>query len=430
MRILIVEDELVSRTKMETIVETFGECRMAENGRQAMEMFQKASDVDEHFQLVTLDIEMPDMTGTEVLQRMRQFESGQGLSRDQGTKIVMVTSQSDQSQVLTCIQSGCDDYIAKPFDICIIREKLARLGLIGSITDTADSTAESDSLKPEAIIKDINIALRSGKLSLPVQPHISVKFQELKRANADMGRIIELLKQDMVIVSRLIKLANSALYRGYGVVEDIDQAVGRLGLSSTGEMVTALANQRLYVTSNRKYNKILQRLWQHALASGFAAEILARFLSRKPAIDPFAAGLLHDIGALALVLIIAEMERRGRFGESIPMETLMDTIESFHVKFGRKLLQKWGFDAVYVDAVEHHCDLGSAESLPDSTLVVHLANLVAKASGYATFSQGQPVHPAEALSAQKLKLRPEQLELVQQKVSKRMQSSALLLSEP
>ncbi len=426
MRILIVEDELVSRTKMETIVETFGECQMAENGHQAIEMFQKAVGAGEPFQLVTLDIEMPDITGIEVLQRMRRLEVDQDIGNEQRSKIVMVTCQSDHQQVLTCIQSGCDDYIAKPFDIHIIREKLANLGLAPSPGDGAGSTAKPGTMTSDDIIKDINFALRSGKLSLPVQPHISVKFQELRRSDADMDQIVELLKQDMAIVSRLIKVANSALYRGFGVVENIEQAVGRLGLSSTAEMVTALANQRLYVTKNRKYSDMLQRLWQHALATGFAADILSQFLSRKPSIDTFTAGLLHDIGALALILIISEMDKRGRFGEDIPMETLIETIESFHVKFGEKLMQKWGFEADYVEAVRYHSDLVRAESVADTTLVVHLANLVAKTSGYVTFDQGKSIDPAEALSTQKLKLRPEQLELIRQKVSQRMQSSTLI----
>ena len=84
MRILIVEDEKVSRTKMETIMERWGACRSVETGRQALHHFEKAAGTDSPFQLVTLDIELPDLAGTEVLQRIRRIESDISVSRRAG----------------------------------------------------------------------------------------------------------------------------------------------------------------------------------------------------------------------------------------------------------------------------------------------------------------------------------------------------------
>ena len=99
MKILIVDDEFVSRTKLKLIMENFGPCEDAEHG-------------------IT------------VLTEIRRAERYLNIPDDQRATILMVTSYGDKDRIVACAQSGCNDYIVKPFDRVIIREKLARLGII------------------------------------------------------------------------------------------------------------------------------------------------------------------------------------------------------------------------------------------------------------------------------------------------------------
>ena len=67
MKILVVDDELVSRKKMQKIMELVGECVVAENGTDAVAAFKEAIENESPFDLISLDIAMPDMSGIEAL---------------------------------------------------------------------------------------------------------------------------------------------------------------------------------------------------------------------------------------------------------------------------------------------------------------------------------------------------------------------------
>ena len=129
MRILVVDDELVSRKKMEIIMSTFGECVAVDTGQAALKAFRDAIVNGKLFDLITLDVSMPDMDGTEVLYEIRKIEKRRNIPRKTWSKIIMVTAQSDKNTVTLCIQVGCDNYIVKPFDRPIVARKLAEIGM-------------------------------------------------------------------------------------------------------------------------------------------------------------------------------------------------------------------------------------------------------------------------------------------------------------
>jgi two-component system chemotaxis response regulator CheY len=126
-RILIVDDELVSRMKMRKILESIGTCETGRNGMQAIAAFRVARESRRPFDLITLDIEMPKMDGTEVLYQIRKIENQGNVPNGEPVKILMVTSQADKKYVFTCIQTGCDNYIIKPFDKKAVFNKLQEL---------------------------------------------------------------------------------------------------------------------------------------------------------------------------------------------------------------------------------------------------------------------------------------------------------------
>lgn len=129
MKILVVDDEAASRVKMQTLLNTFGVCQAVDNGLEAVKLVEQAIETGQPFQLITLDIEMPDLDGAEVLQLIRRSEVDHHLPRDQCAKIIMVTGRADKNKVVACIRNGCDDYIAKPFNIQMVRAKVEKVGL-------------------------------------------------------------------------------------------------------------------------------------------------------------------------------------------------------------------------------------------------------------------------------------------------------------
>jgi two-component system chemotaxis response regulator CheY len=128
MKILVVDDESVCRKVLHKALEAFGPCEEAEDGREATAAFKRAWDESSPFDLLMLDLSMPDMDGKEVILQIRSLEKDMKVPNQGQTKIVMVTSHSEEDTVLACLQAGCNDFIVKPFDHEVLFEKLAKLG--------------------------------------------------------------------------------------------------------------------------------------------------------------------------------------------------------------------------------------------------------------------------------------------------------------
>ena len=124
MKILIVDDEKVSRKKMQKIVQHYGSCVAVESGVAAIKAYTEALLTGESFGLITLDVSMPDVGGPEVLSTIRTLERKNAIPKRNQAKVLMVTSHSDQATVMASIQAGCDGFIKKPFTPQLVSQKL------------------------------------------------------------------------------------------------------------------------------------------------------------------------------------------------------------------------------------------------------------------------------------------------------------------
>ena len=129
MRILVVDDEVVSRKKMMKSVSSLGTCEGVQNGNAAISAVQTALEEWKLYDLITLDISMPDISGTKVLTHIRDMETKKGLDNEERATILMVTSHSDLDTVKACA-GKCNGYIVKPFNKDVIMEKLKKTGVI------------------------------------------------------------------------------------------------------------------------------------------------------------------------------------------------------------------------------------------------------------------------------------------------------------
>ncbi len=389
MKILVIDDEMVSRTKLKLIMESFGECEAVDNGKDALSLFHEAHQMGKPFGLIMLDIDMPQKDGMQVLSEMIAAQIKLGISKSHKAKILMVTSYTDKDRVLGCIQSGCDDYIAKPFDINTIGKKLSKLGIrLRTIQPEEGAAKPADDSNNSHFIDGIGTAFEGKKINLPTLPRIQTKFRELLITGADSQRIANLLKKDVAISAELIRMSNSAYYKGVIQNKSLDQAISRLGAAATEQTVAELTSHEFYTMKNKKYRTLIEKVWRHSIACAFACEITAKLLNLELKADPFTMGLLHDIGKLALLQIMADMDRKGKFNGGIPRAKLIDTISAHHGVVGAKLLEKWRYADSYIASASDHKDSGTDEDeeikeiVPKEILIVRFANIAAKSMGY------------------------------------------------
>ena len=114
MKILIAEDDFVSRKLVNTLLASIGEVDIAANGTEALTAVKMAIENNQPYDLICLDILMPGFDGIVALKKIRQLEAQKGLDPEKRSKIIMTTAVSDKSYVLAAAQANCDGFLVKP----------------------------------------------------------------------------------------------------------------------------------------------------------------------------------------------------------------------------------------------------------------------------------------------------------------------------
>lgn len=127
MKILIAEDDRLSRTFLKKFMENYGACDVAVDGMEALDLFMDAVKAKEPYDLLCLDIMMPRIDGLKVLKAIRVLEKQHQLKH---TTIIMMTALADVEYVDEALELGCDAYAAKPIDTEKVTLVMKNLGLI------------------------------------------------------------------------------------------------------------------------------------------------------------------------------------------------------------------------------------------------------------------------------------------------------------
>ena len=117
LRILIVEDDFISRCVLQEIMADYGPCDVASNGPEALAAYRLRLEQADPYTLVCLDIMMPEMSGHEVLQKLRRLETEYGKDGHNGAKVIMTTALNDKEHILAAFREQCDAYLVKPVSL-------------------------------------------------------------------------------------------------------------------------------------------------------------------------------------------------------------------------------------------------------------------------------------------------------------------------
>lgn len=132
MKVLIVEDDFSARKLLQVYLRDHAECDVAVNGKEAIQAYCDALDSGNPYDLICLDISMPEMNGQYALHVLRRMEEERGFGRGEGVKVIMTTAFGDKENVMTAFRTGCESYLMKPISKDKLIAEIEKLGLLPS----------------------------------------------------------------------------------------------------------------------------------------------------------------------------------------------------------------------------------------------------------------------------------------------------------
>lgn len=130
MKILIAEDDLISRKFLSKFLSQYGECDVVVDGFEALDAFLISLKDNKPYDLICLDIMMPKVDGVKVLKVIRDLEAQKGVLPENHVKVIMTTALAEAQYVKHSFEIGCEAYAAKPIDTDKFVEVLKKLELI------------------------------------------------------------------------------------------------------------------------------------------------------------------------------------------------------------------------------------------------------------------------------------------------------------
>lgn len=394
--VLIVDDMAIIREPLAAALAQRGyEVRCASDGVEAIRRLRNQPPT-----LVLLDVGMPHADGVEVLKKMRSDPAMAQIP------VIMLTDSNDRDTVLRAKNLGVAGYVLKSsFSLerilAVIEEAIGGAKERGQPEGTRDSIGSRPRQSEAATAAESLGALkplmtRSGLIerlkafgdvrSFPPVIHEVVRMSQSSEASIEA--MTQLIRRDQGLAVRMLKLANSAAYARGRSAESIDQAVVRIGLQGIGQAALGLDIVDQFSRSGGDANPAIdvRAFWEHSIACGLIASRLAVHVEGVSPDVAFTAGLLHDVGRLALVEIApdeyrAVLETAAQLG--VPLEDAETRLLSMnHAECMTHVLRAWGIPREIIEPIVHHHQptrAGSPKAQASHVAVLQLADRLAHA---------------------------------------------------
>lgn len=215
--------------------------------------------------------------------------------------------------------------------------------------------------------------IQAGEFELPGMPDIALRIaravESPDSSSDDLARIITV---DPALAARLIRTANSPAFGGESHITHCRDAVTRLGHDNTRNLVTSFVLKHLFSTDQQLIRQRMQRLWLHSRRVAAICHVLARQSGDLVGDQAILTGLIHDIGAIPILMAATEYPELLENGAKLDQ-----LVQGLKGEVGALILRHWNFPQSYVDCVLHCNDWfrDSSKSIDYTDLVI-LAQLL------------------------------------------------------
>lgn len=195
--------------------------------------------------------------------------------------------------------------------------------------------------------------LKNDGMQLPTIPSNVVAIQRIVgNPGCDIGDLVHAVSRDPVMATKLIGVANSPYYAARSPSRSIADAVMRIGLRQTRDVLMALAvrSKIFRIPGNQS---IADSMYRDAVAAAYATRIIARHLELDED-TAFLVGLVHDLGKILVHTAAAEVHRTTK-GQLVPAPRIIDRVmRDIHAPLGALVAETWRLGPTIVEAIQWH----------------------------------------------------------------------------
>ncbi|PVV21485.1 MAG: cyclic nucleotide-binding protein, partial [gamma proteobacterium symbiont of Ctena orbiculata] len=193
----------------------------------------------------------------------------------------------------------------------------------------------AESRMTEALLDD----LKNNCLVLPSLPDVAVRVgRAMRDENTNARKLANIVQTDPAITTKLVRAANSPLYAGVTPVDSCAAAIVRLGADTTHKLVLTFALRELFNTHSKVLKEHMHQLWEHSVKVSAICYVLAKISGQFNPEHALLAGLLHDIGNVAILSYAENFTEVAKDDEKL--EQVMHDMRG---SIGSAILQNWGF---------------------------------------------------------------------------------------
>lgn len=223
----------------------------------------------------------------------------------------------------------------------------------------------------EKVQQELERAIERDELVLPTLPEVALRVREAAES-ADIGvpELARVIGNDAALTARLIKVVNSPLLRTNVEINDLQMAIGRLGINYTCNLATGLAMEQMFQATSDAVDRRMREAWNKSTEIASISHMLCRSFTRLRPDQAMLAGLVHQIGVLPILTYAEEHEAL-----LTDAATLEQVIARIHPQIGERILLAWDFPEPLACVPAQYTDFARDSASTDYVDVVQVATL-------------------------------------------------------
>jgi putative nucleotidyltransferase with HDIG domain len=212
-------------------------------------------------------------------------------------------------------------------------------------------------------------------------PQVALKIMRLlSDSHYDINAIAGEIRQDQVIVAKMLKLCNSSMFAGNVQIDSLNNAILLLGHNLLVKTIVSASVATFYDQSDSGYSLCKGGLYHHAIGTAIIAEKIASITGKASPSVAYTAGLLHDIGMVVLDQYIASVSplfyRELQQEKSNMLAVEKELLGVNHCEAGKQLASQWNLPASLSNAIYHHHFPEEAQTDAVLCHIIYLADLI------------------------------------------------------